>query len=70
MTDREKDLERRLAKMQELFLRSMLAETESTARLMLAQAELLGVDLENEEPNLFKSLKELQGDEYECTLQE
>lgn len=61
MTDREKELEQRLAKSQRMFIRSWRNEIQSTAMMMLAQNELLlekyGVDIEKEEPELYESLK-------------
>ncbi len=51
------DLRKRVVKLQGLLSRSMRAEIERAAELMLVHAELLGEDLEKDQPELYKSLK-------------
>jgi hypothetical protein len=51
------NLRKRLAECQNLWIKSMNAEIERTAQLMLAQYELLGEDLENDQPELYGSLQ-------------
>ena len=67
MSNREKDLERRLVQCQRLWIKSENKNTKTTARLMLAQVELLksefGVDFKEEEPELIKSLERISDEE-------
>ncbi len=66
MNNREKDLERRLAKCQRLWIDSENRCTERTALLILAQLEILklefGDDFEIEEPELYEKVKKFSGE--------
>ena len=61
MSNREKELERRLVFAQRLWIDSMNEHIKTQAQLMLAQYEILrlefGDDIEKDQPELYKSLK-------------
>ena len=64
MTEREEELKQQLIKTQELFYKCMAMNIELSARLMLADSKLLDIDLENEQPELYKNLISSIGGSY------
>ena len=63
MTDREKELERRLVKCQRLWIESENGHSKTRALLALANFEILrlefGVDLKEDEPELYEDVERM-----------
>jgi hypothetical protein len=66
MNNQEKDLRRRLAQCQRLWIESESRHTKTKAQLMMAQAEILrlefGVDIVKDEPELYEKIERLAGE--------
>ncbi len=60
MSEREKNLEQRLAECQRMLFREMEAHASTTAMFMLAQYELVDIDLKKEQPELWEKLRTLR----------